>query len=215
MLESFVQFVFLIYKPEQASRWTRKDDKNTKTPGMAEMCNAIKADPDAQGETGRLPALVDEIYDAWDLMSKGAHPTGLGLLQTEGESNRHHLIGAIYRPDLCLVGFDVGLHAVAHLLPMPIMWTRPETREWAREWYELDSRVEAWRAKHREEVDRVIDAWSPERKGTPKSSQKDKEPPPDDAEPSKDDLQQCRRIIQTWEDNMNRMPSGPSRKKPR
>jgi hypothetical protein len=155
MLESFVQFIYVIFKPKEARRWQRKAGglrAQPKSPGMRDMCDAIQAAPEVQGE--RLHGLINEVYDSWKLMSKGSHPTGVGFLQTDGGSDNYYLIGATYRPDLSLVGFDAGLVAVAHLLPTALIWAKPDTAadEWRTQWVALHDGADAWRHAHKDEI---------------------------------------------------------------
>jgi hypothetical protein len=152
------------------------------------MCREIQATREVRGE--RLHSLIDDIYDSWELMSKGSHPTGVGLLQTEGEHDRHHLVGATYRPDLCLIGFDAGLVAVAHLLPMALIWSKPETaaEEWQRRWIALHRDADSWRAAHRAEI---IAATGTGLQRVPVA-------------PSRHEAEECGRVIRAWQKAMNR-----------
>jgi hypothetical protein len=145
MLESSIQVMYLGVHPDQANRWT---EEGTKTPGMKEMINELighgRLSLRATGEELNRN-VFDSIYSAWDLMSKGSHPTGGGLSQVKPQTDEEsHTVGAIYRPQLAYVGFDNGLFALKVLLDTMSM-IRPTSEAWAAEVNEWGGKVGGWR----------------------------------------------------------------------
>ena len=47
------------------------------------MCQAIQAEPSFR--LTKVPGFMDKVYNSWQLMSKGAHPSGVGIRQSVGE----------------------------------------------------------------------------------------------------------------------------------
>ena len=91
---------------------------------MTDMIAAIKQHPEMDGTD-----FLDNVYANWQLMSKGAHPTGEGITQTTGEGEGRFVFGATYNRDLCPLGFDHGLFAVP-LLVQALGWVRPQVEDW-------------------------------------------------------------------------------------
>jgi hypothetical protein len=194
MLETFVQCIYARFEPDEARLWYEQEGgigAQKDPPGMLAMCQAIQAVPEVKGT--RLHELIDDTYGAWRLMSKGAHPSGVGIRQTEGESEGKFIIGASYRPDLCLAGFDIGLFAVSLLLPQAIIWAKPEVGKWEAEWEKLATQVIAWRVAHEMELRAAEGDASTEPQRVPA--------------PSIEDVKRCQRLIQAREDDMNRIRS--------
>jgi hypothetical protein len=153
MLETFVQCIYARFEPDEARRWREKQggmSAQTDPPGMKVMCQTLKANPGIKGS--ELVALLDEVYARWRLMSKGSHPSGVGLRQTATEDSLFHSIGGTYQRDLCLAGFNTGLFSSVHLLPLTLILLRPEAREQVEKWGRLRMEVEAWRADHDAEL---------------------------------------------------------------
>ena len=59
---------------------------------MKHMCQTIQAEPGFKF-TG-VPSYMDKVYNSWQVMSKGAHPSGVGIRQTASEVETKHQIGA-------------------------------------------------------------------------------------------------------------------------
>ncbi len=143
MLETYIQYLFVAVEPEAASRWYRQsDDVDTqaRTPGCRQMVDTIKARFDLVP-----PAFVDEVYEAWALMSKGSHPTGEGIVQTVGDDEgEFFVVGAIYNREFCLTGFDHGLFAVVNLLTN-LVGLRPQSNDWKGDLGVLQGDISEWR----------------------------------------------------------------------
>jgi hypothetical protein len=198
MLEAFVQCLYVSFNPDEAYRWYEQEGgiaAQEDPPSMMHMCQSINAEPRFKG-TG-FPGLMDKVYNAWQLMSKGAHPSGAGIVQTTGESETRHLIGATYRPDHCLAGFDIGLFAVATLLPQALRIAKPELGTWSDEWEQVSKDVGAWRTAHEAELRAGeginLDAGStpPVHRPVPQVSMKD--------------IERCQKLFQLRYEQMNQM----------
>lgn len=147
MLETFIQCMYVSFNPDQAKLWYEQEggiSEQVDPPSMKTMCQAISAEP-AFAHTG-VKDLVDKIYNSWQLMSKGAHPSGVGITQTMDPETNMGLIGATYREDLCLAGLDIGLFAVGTLIPQALRMAKPEIGTWSKEWAELSKRIGDWRS---------------------------------------------------------------------
>jgi hypothetical protein len=118
MAESVLQCYFLLAFPGKASLWyPNRSTDEVKTPSAVKMKNELVK------HLKRMPAMesqstyFDAIYTSIDLMSKGSHPTGAGLVQVQStgpEISRQ--FGATYDRYLTLTGFDHGLLALLGLL---------------------------------------------------------------------------------------------------
>jgi hypothetical protein len=62
-------------------------------------------------------------------MSKGAHPTSEGLVQTMGESAGRHVLGANFQRNMALLALDSGAYANL-LLSTEIVQLRPQDENW-------------------------------------------------------------------------------------
>jgi hypothetical protein len=153
MLETFAQCLYVIFHPDESEHWHEQEGgiaAQIDPPSMKTMCQAIQAEPSYR-LTG-VPGFMDKVYNSWQLMSKGAHPSGVGIRQTYGEGEIRHLIGATYRRDLALAGFDLGLFAVATLLPQALRMAKPEVGPWSDEWEQVSKDAGAWRTAHAAEL---------------------------------------------------------------
>jgi hypothetical protein len=162
---------------------------------MKHMCQAIQAEPEFRF-TG-VPGFMDKVYNSWQLMSKGAHPSGVGIQQTVGDGETQHLIGATYRRDLCLAGFDIGLFAVATLLPQALRQVKPEIGSWSDEWKRVSEDAGAWRTAHEAEL-RAAEGTELEKKTASTL-------PCPVPQVSHQDLERCRKLFQLRYDQMNKM----------
>ncbi len=143
MLETFIQYLYVAIKPDEAKLWYKQPggpEAQGRTPGCRFMVNAIKQRPDLAP-----PDFMEKVYAAWDLMSKGSHPTGQGIHQTVGdEEGRFFVIGATYDHDFCLTGFDHGLFAINNLL-VALAGLRKQSDEWQAKRETLRGDVSLWR----------------------------------------------------------------------
>jgi hypothetical protein len=113
MLETFAQCLYVSFNPDESEHWYEQEGgiaAQIDPPGMKEMCQAIQAEPSFRRT--KVSGFMDRVYNSWQLMSKGAHPSGVGIRQSEGEDATKHLIGATYHHELALPGFEIGLFAV-------------------------------------------------------------------------------------------------------
>lgn len=144
MLETLVQYLYVVIKPEEANRWYRQPGgpaAQSKSPSMRKMVDAIKADPRLAATAG----FIDKVYKSWILMSKGSHPTGEGIKQTVADDGRF-VFGATYDREMVLVGFDQGLFAVMMLL-QGLQWLRPQDQGWADALDKWRADLRAWRLR--------------------------------------------------------------------
>jgi len=121
MMETFIQCHYLSVKPDEVSKWAGalpESGEEPETPGCGRMITEIKQLLLNAPETDfRNVAFWDELRSRWLYMSKGPHPTRLGLDQVRpngGDPTYHY--GAIYLESLSLVGFYNGLVALRLLL---------------------------------------------------------------------------------------------------
>jgi hypothetical protein len=153
MLETFAQCLYMSFNPDDTEHWYEQEGgiaAQTDPPSMVTMCQAIQAEPSFR--LTKVPGFMDRLYNSWQLMSKGAHPSGVGIRQSDGEDDSKHLIGATYRRDLALPGFDIGLFAVASLLPQALRMVKPEIGRWSEDWERVEDDVAAWREVHSAEL---------------------------------------------------------------
>ena len=198
MLEAFVQCLYVRFNSDEAYRWYEQEGgiaAQEDPPSMKQMCQSINAEPGFKG-TG-VPGFMDKVYSAWQLMGKGAHPSDVGILQTAGEGETNHLIGATYRPDLCLAGFDIGLFAVGTLLPQALRMAKLQLGPWSDEWEQLSKEVGDWRAAHQAEL-RAGEGTDLEEGAAPSV----RRPVP---QVSMKDIERCQRLFQKRYEEMNRM----------
>lgn len=145
MLESFIQYLYVGVNPSEARLWYRQPGglaAQKDPPGCTAMVKAIeKCQIDQAFKTTARSA-----HRSWRLMCKGAHPSGEGLTQTTTDDDARFNLGAIYKPDLCLVGFDHGLYA-ASLLLLGIMGVRTLDETWKGDYKGWGDDVALWRAQ--------------------------------------------------------------------
>lgn len=190
MLESFAQILFVDANPAQARRWYAGEAGGAEQPdppSMKIMVQDIKAYRELQTMNGRN--LFDWLYHSWRLMSKGAHPSGAGIRQTESDRDDFFVFGATYHPELCLLGFDHGLFAVAALLPLALNSERTQDEAWNAEWTRLRRDVSAWREARTAEVEAAEGELPPD--------------PPEAPGPTTEDVNRARRTISAWDANAN------------
>jgi hypothetical protein len=205
MLETFVQCLYVSFNPDAAYRWYEQEgdiSAQVDPPSMMHMCQAVTAEPEFKG-TG-VPGLMDKVYSAWNLMSNGAHPSGVGILQTAGEGDVQHLIGATYRTDLCLAGFDIGLFAVGTLLPQALRMAKPEVGSWSEEWEQVSKDVGEWRSTRQAELRSA--------EGSDLSEYSPPPGPPTVPQVSMKDIERCRKLFQLRYEQMNWTPSNGQRR---
>lgn len=121
MMETFIQCQYLSVKPDQVATWTGtrpESGEEPETPSCGRMITEIKQLLLNAPETDfRNVAFWDRLRNRWLYMSKGPHPTRLGLDQVrpDGEDSTYHY-GATYHESLSLVGLYNGLVALRLLL---------------------------------------------------------------------------------------------------
>lgn len=208
MLETFVQCLYVSFNPDESEHWYEQPggiDAQVEPPGMNQMCQTIQAEPGFK--FSGVPGFMDKVYNSWVLMSKGSHPSGVGIRQTDGDDETKHLIGATYRPDLCLAGLDIGLFAVATLLPQALRMVKPEIGEWSAEWEQISNDAGAWRVAHRPAI-RAAEGADLEARIT-------SSPPRPVPQVSQKDVERCWKLLQLRYDQMNQLRApvpGPGEK---
>jgi hypothetical protein len=198
MLETFAQCLYVSLNQDESEHWYEQEGgiaAQEDPPSMKTMCQAIQAEPEFKFT--KVPGFMDEVYNSWQLMSKGAHPSGVGIRQTEGEDETRHLIGATYRRDLTLAGFDIGLFALAMLLPQSLRMAKPEVGPWSEDWERVEEDVAAWRDAHTAEL-RSAEGSEVEEIAT---STLPRPVPPVNMK----DIERCRKLFQLRYDQMNQM----------
>lgn len=139
MAETFLQCLYLHAHPSESKLWLPDPSGNPlKTPGVAFMKKRLKErfeimDAPVSGH------YVDRVYESWDLMSKGSHPTGAGLAQLEWPgSGGNRQFGGSYDRYLTLVGYDHGFSAMQSLLVGFVILERMDDlwREQLKKWKE-------------------------------------------------------------------------------
>lgn len=196
IIESYAQCMYVESEPDQSALWYEQPggiDAQKDPPGMLVMCQTLKARPDVK-DTKRAEFL-DLLYAKWQLMSKGSHPSGSGLLQTVDVNNPNRLMmGPTYGEDLCLAGFDIGFFAFVTLVRRMFARIQPRDGQFDADWEELSKEVGAWRDRNRQRVQAA--------EGT------EPQVPVTIPLPSPDDAKRCWRLLRAREDAMNRMPPG-------
>jgi hypothetical protein len=74
-------------------------------------------------------AAVKEMKRVWVAMSKGAHLTGEGIVQTASTADGVVHLGATYVPEMAVPGFAAGLHAGYYLVREALWHLRGESSE--------------------------------------------------------------------------------------
>jgi hypothetical protein len=197
MLETFAQCLYVDLNPDESKHWYEQPggiDAQIDPPKMKHVRQTIQA------ESGfaftKVPGFMDRVYNSWHLMSKGAHPSGVGIRQTESEVETKHLIGATYNPDLCLAGFDIGLFALGTLLPQALRMTKPKIGPWSDEWARIEDEIGVWREANAAALRAAMGMDLQERRESP---------PRPVPQVSGDDLKRCRNLFRLHYEQMNRM----------
>jgi hypothetical protein len=204
LLETFAQCCYLDFHPDETEHWYEQPGgiaAQVDPPSMQEMCRAIQAE--AGFAYADAQQFADRLYNSWHLMSKGAHPSGVGIRQTEGADDAKSLIGATYRPDLCLAGFDIGLFALATLLPRALKIVKPQIGAWAAEWERIGKDAGEWRASREAELRAA--------QGTDLEARTTSAPPRPVPQVRQQDAERCWKLLQLRLDQMNHMPIPASR----
>jgi hypothetical protein len=202
MLETFVQCLYVSFNADESFRWYEQEggiDEQVDPPSMKHMCQAIQAE--SEFKFTKVPGFMDKVYNSWQLMSKGAHPSGVGIRQTEGENETKHLFGATYRPELALPGFDIGLLALTMLLPQALRLAKPEVGPWSEELDRIDNDVAAWREANAAELR--------EAEGAEFHKRSTSTPPRPVPSVSMKDVERCVKLLRLREDQMNQMRLTP------
>jgi hypothetical protein len=198
MLETFVQCLYVRFNPDVSLRWYEQEggiDAQEDPPSMKQMCQAIQAEPEFR--LTKVPGFMDKVYNSWQLMSKGAHPSGVGIKQTIDEDEKKHLIGATYRPELALAGFDIGLFAITTLLPQVLRMAKPVVGPWSEEWHRVEDDVAVWRDANAADLRAAEGAEVQERSTTT--------PPRPVPSVSMKDVERCQELLQLRYEQMNQM----------
>jgi hypothetical protein len=202
MLETFVQCLYVSFHPDESEHWYEQQGgiaAQEDPPNMKTMCQVIQADPEFR--LTKVPGFMDKVYNSWQLMSKGAHPSAVGIKQTASEHETKHLIGATYRPDLALPGFDIGLFAVATLLPQALRAAKPKIGPWSAEWERVEDDAGAWREAHAAELRAA--------EGEEAQALLTSTVPRPVPEVSIKDVERCYRLINLHQEQMNRTRRPP------
>lgn len=138
LLESTVQVIYLATFPEHVGNW----NIDSETPGMRKMIDQLRKETKPRASLKEYADKFDQIYDHWRFLSKGSHPTGLGLSQIEDQNDStQHFLGTHFREDLAVIGFVSG-HFVLDTLLLGERLTVKPTPGW-------DERCEMWVAESR------------------------------------------------------------------
>jgi hypothetical protein len=160
LMEAYIQILYLGLEPNEAHLWI---DGGVRTPGMSHMKSTVLRRLVDEGSPKGLARLVEAVYDAWSLMSKGSHPTGGGLTQVQPQSEDDiHSVGAVYRSKLAYVGFDQGLFGLRLMLNM-LGKLRNPGEKWDAAVEQWNNRVGEWRDTLLD-VEEIQDQMSPDLK---------------------------------------------------
>lgn len=146
MLESYIQVKYLALHPESSEAWIFS---GTRTPGFSKMLTLVLHDPDQLPADEFRTEVFQRIKKAWNLLSGGSHPTFLGLVQVRPRIDEEMtFLGSIYRAELALIGFDLGLFAINLLLGASNLMGRTDEK-WRRDVDDWAREVGRWRFRLR------------------------------------------------------------------
>lgn len=166
MLEAATQITYMRVVSAETAPW----DVDAKVPRVRVMVNEIKRDLKKSGSSADEAELFEKLYESWALMSKGSHPTGVGLMQLwPTPEDPRRVVGSSYRQNFAYVAFDCGLWALQMLLmAMPVRVGTP----WADDFNRWTNDRLAWNreVKGREELHYL---WEQEAEATKEAVAKD------------------------------------------
>lgn len=126
MVESMVLCHYLELMPKAAAAFYAASPGAPDPPKVPPFKNIVgelkKTYPD-------IEHLFVGAYSAWLAMGKGAHPTGIGIVQVLGDEGGRGVLGPTYHPNMATDGFAHGLTAALGLVfetgrlqPQPPEW---------------------------------------------------------------------------------------------
>lgn len=121
LIEIFIQVCYLESRPERAPLWY--------APRTLPKCKSMVAELKRRPPEGWSPGAFARVYERWEVMSSGSHPSGAGIAQTDSPGDEPFVLGATHRRDLADIGFNHGLAAVDVVL-VTLAATRPQTATW-------------------------------------------------------------------------------------
>lgn len=158
MLESSAQTMYIVLFPDRTDPW----QVGKKNPAMRFLIDQIKSQLKKSGFQPELAERFERLYRSWALMSKGAHPTGEGLLQTKPTvEDPRNIVGPAYRPNLSHVAFDHGLWALQMLL-LALHSLGRTNSEWDQDFDQWGHERQAFRDSLRNRDD-LRDLWAQEK----------------------------------------------------
>ena len=128
MIETVLFCRFIDMSPEKAGAFSASDTDPGKTKIRRPKARTVVAKL-KQGYPNER-SWFQCLYSAWENMSDGSHPSGIGIVQTRDLEGGGGVLGATYHPALFLDGMRTGLVAVCCL---------------AEESDRLQARSDAWR----------------------------------------------------------------------
>lgn len=157
MLESSAQSMYVYFFPDKTDAW----ELGNKNPRMRFLIDQIMADLKKRGFESEQVHRFDHLYKSWELMSKGIHPTGEGLLQTRPTvKDPRNIVGPVYRSNLTHIAFDHGLWAV-HMLLLLLPSLNRTDDGWQQDFDNWSDDRQTWRTSLRGRDD-LRDLWSQE-----------------------------------------------------
>lgn len=126
LIETWLISRYLEGYPDRAAAYYQQDPEK---PILHEPTNMQNVVARLKEKFREQKALFEQAHRAWKNMSKGSHPSGVGIAQTRGEQSGVGVLGSAYQPDLCRVGLSSGLfgayflvHETGRLRSQPEAW---------------------------------------------------------------------------------------------
>ncbi len=133
LLETWEHVAFIRLEPDTAIAWYQQEGEQSDwkfEPGDNPRRKRLRGEETLKGNL----KIVERL---WKEMSKGAHPTGEGLVQTMGEGAGRHVLGANFQRNMALLALDSGILA-NHLLLTELFHLIPQDEKWV---HQLDDVV--------------------------------------------------------------------------
>lgn len=121
MLETVLQWFYLEAFSDRGYLWTTPpNENNIKRMGAKRMREKLLSSIrrfEPEGDSQAFKEYIERVYQNWELLSTGSHPSGSGLSQVMWRgSNTKRQFGAAYDRYMTLLGFDHGFFALGELL---------------------------------------------------------------------------------------------------
>lgn len=121
MTETVLQCAYLVDFPNRAFLWrselTEDSIKQMGARRLREKLIKRMKTFEPESERQARTEYIEAVFESWESLSVGSHPSGIGLLQVDPpSSNDGRKVGGVYERYMTLYGFDRGFFAFKGLL---------------------------------------------------------------------------------------------------